>query len=200
VGSGLEFRLKVEPGSMPPALFTAVEEAVKETLREGLSGWEVIDCTVTMTSSGYWARQSHSHGTFDASMSSTAGDFRNLTPLVLMSALKAAGTTVYEPINRFRLEAPDDTLGQLLPVLARLRAVPQTSAPVGSTAILEGEIPAARVHDLQLRLPSLTSGEGVLECAFERYERVRGTVPTRPRSDRNPLERREYLLRVAGRA
>jgi hypothetical protein len=75
------------------------------------NGRLVTDCTVTMTHSGYWARQSHSHGVFDKSMSSTAGDFRNLTPLVLMSALTQAGTTAHEPMHRFHLELPADTLG-----------------------------------------------------------------------------------------
>jgi len=38
----------------------------------------------------------------------------------------------------------------------------------------------------------------VLECAFGHYQPVRGTTPTRPRSDHNPLNRKEYLARVAG--
>ena len=59
-----------------------------------------------MTHSGYCARQSHSHATFDKSMSSTAGDFRALTPIVLGRALREAGTTVHEPVHRFRLELP----------------------------------------------------------------------------------------------
>ncbi len=94
------------------AFFKAVEETVHETLGQGLHGWQVTDCTVTMTHSGYWARQSHAHATFDKSMSSTAGDFRNLTPLVLMAALARAGTRVHEPMHRFRLELPADTLGR----------------------------------------------------------------------------------------
>jgi ribosomal protection tetracycline resistance protein len=53
------------------------------------------------------------------------------------------------------------------------------------------------VHEFRQQLPALTRGEGVLECAFDRYEPVRGTIPTRPRSDNNPLNREEYLLRVA---
>src|ERR687889_1992972 len=56
----------------------------------------VSACAVTMTLSGYWARQSNAHGTFDESMSSTAGDFRNRTPLVLMAALRRADTRVQE--------------------------------------------------------------------------------------------------------
>jgi ribosomal protection tetracycline resistance protein len=45
----------------------------------------------------------------------------------------------------------------------------------------------------------LTRGEGVLECAFAHYQSVRGTVPTRPRTDHNPLDRKEYLLHVMRR-
>lgn len=104
---------------MPHSLHDAVEETVYETLRQGLYGWPVTDCTVTLTHSGYWPRQSHSHATFDPRMSSTASDFRNLTPLVLMSALKRVGTHVSEPIDRFHLEFPTDTLGTTLAALAR---------------------------------------------------------------------------------
>jgi ribosomal protection tetracycline resistance protein len=64
---------------------------------------------------------------------------------------------------------------------------------------VEGDIPAVRVHGLERRLPALTRGEGLLECAFDRYEPVHGEIPARPRTDHNPLNREEYLLRVAGR-
>jgi ribosomal protection tetracycline resistance protein len=200
VGAGVEFRLEVELGSMPSSFFTALHESVERTLAEGLAGWQVTDCVVTMTHSGYWARQSHAHGSFDASMSSTAGDFRNLTPLVLMDALAAAGTEVLEPLHHFHLEIPDDTLGVVLPALGRVRAVPDLTTLHGSAYLLEGEIPAARIYELQQQVPTLTHGEGVLECVFERYATVRGQVPTRPRTDQNPLNRKEYLLRVQRRA
>jgi ribosomal protection tetracycline resistance protein len=136
------------------------------------------------------------HGTFDKSMSSTAGDFRNLTPLVLMTALKQAGTVVCEPLHKFELEIPADCLGPVLPVLGRLGAVPGTPVPHGSAYLIDGEIPAARVHLLRQQLPGLSRGEGVLDSSFDRYEPVRGPVPTRARSDNNPLDRKEYLLRV----
>jgi ribosomal protection tetracycline resistance protein len=152
-----------------------------------------------MTHSGYAPRQSHAHATFDKSMSSTGADFRNLTPLVLMSALTRAGTRVYEPMHRFHLEIPADTLGAVAPLLARLRAVPQTSALRGSSQRLEGEIPAAQVHELQQLLPKATRGEGMLESEFHRYQPVQDPAPTRPRSDHNPLNRKEYLLHVVRR-
>jgi ribosomal protection tetracycline resistance protein len=196
LGSGVRFRLEIELGSLPLAFLKAVEESLHATLTQGLYGWQVTDAVVTMTHSGYWARQSHSHGTFDKSMSSTAGDFRNLTPLVVMTALKQAGTGVFEPMHRFGLEFPAETLGAVLPVLGRLRAVPHTPAMHGESCLLDGDIPAASVHLLQQQVPSLTRGEGVLESAFDHYQPIRGTVPVRSRSDHNPLNRKEYLLHV----
>jgi ribosomal protection tetracycline resistance protein len=195
--TGVEFRLEVELGSMPFAFFTAVEDTVRRTLEQGLHGWRVTDCTIAMTHSGYWPRNG-AHG-FDKSVSSTGADFRNLTPLVLMSALQEAGTQVYEPMHRFELEIPADALGPVLPVVAQLGGVPGAPALRGATCTIEGEIPAARVHDLRRRLPSLTRGEGLLESAFDGYQPVRGAVPTRPRWDHNPLDREEYMLHVARR-
>jgi ribosomal protection tetracycline resistance protein len=195
-GAGSSFGLEVELGSMPSAFMKAVEETVTATLRQGVHGWQVLDCAVTMTHSGFWARQSHSHATFDRSMSSTAGDFRKLCPLVLMTALQAAGTQVYEPIHRFRLEAPADTVGAVLSTLAQLLAVPGAPEPHGPAFVLEGDLPAARVHTLEQRLPGLTRGEGLLESAFDRHEPVRGAIPSRPRTDADPRDRAGYLRRV----
>ena len=190
----VEFRLEVKVDTIPLYVYKAVEEfqgaiedAVRETLRQGLHGWQVIDCAVTMTRSGY------------TSPGSSARDFRLLTPLVLMGALKRAGTVVCEPIHRFHLEIPADTFGTLSSALARLRAAPQTQEIRGPSYVLEGEIPASRVHGLQQQLLALTRGEGVLESDFDSYRPVGGTPPTRLRSDHNPLNRQEYLLRLARR-
>jgi ribosomal protection tetracycline resistance protein len=199
VGSGVDFRLEVELGSMPYAFFTAVEETVRETLRQGLYGWQIPDCVVTMTHSGYWPRQSHAHGKFDKSMSSTAGDFRYLTPLVLMDALRQAGTRVCEPWHRFRIELPADTFPPVLSALSRLGAVPSALTAIEPAYTVEGEIPAGQVHALTQLLPGLTRGEGVVDSVFERYRDVHGPDPSRPRTDRNPLDRRAYLRSVARR-
>jgi ribosomal protection tetracycline resistance protein len=198
-GSGVAFRLGVELGSMPLAFFKATEDTVREALLQGINGWQVIDCTVTMTHSGYSPKQSAMHAGFDKSMSSTGWDFRYLTPLVLMRALRRAGTRVHEPMHRFRLEIPADTIGAVVPALARLRGVAEASTASGTAYALEGVIPAARVHDLERQLPGLSHGEGVLESAFDHYQPIGGEAPARPRWDHNPLDRKEYLLHVQRR-
>jgi ribosomal protection tetracycline resistance protein len=173
---GLVYRLEVELGSMPFSFFRATEETVRETLLQGLYGWQVTDCAVALTYCGYYPRQSHAHQTFDKSMSSTAGDFRALTPIVLARAVRRAGTVVEEPVHRFDLEVPADTLGAVLPALGRLGAVPGPPAAHGAVARIAGEIPAANAHALRGRLPGLTRGEGVLETAFARYRPARGAA------------------------
>lgn len=192
--SGIAVMIDVKPETVPlyvyktfEAFQQALEETVAETLRQGLYGWQVIDCKVTLTQSGY------------ISPMSTARDFRLLTPLVLMDALQQAATEVCEPMHRFQLEMPADTFGPMLPVLARLRAIPDAPVMRGSICLLEGDIPAAEAHALQQQLPGMTRGEGVMESAFDHYAPVRGEPPSRPRSDNNPLNRKEYLLHILRR-
>jgi ribosomal protection tetracycline resistance protein len=115
---------------------------------------------VTMTHSGYF------------SPVTTAGHFRELTRLVLREALDQAGMRLHEPVLRFRLEIPDDVAGSVLPALTRLGAVPHSTTPAGASQVIEGEVPAARVRDLERRLPSLSRGEGVLESRFDHYRPV----------------------------
>lgn len=200
VGSGVSFGLEVELGAMPYAFFKAVEDTVRETLGQGLHGWRLTDCVVTMTHSGYSPRQSHAHQGFDKSMSSTGADFRGLTPLVLVEALRRAGSQVYEPMHRFRVEAPTDTLGALLPVLAALRAVPRTTETQGSLCVLEGAVAGGSSTRVGAAVAGADAWGGEWESAFDHYAPVaHGIVPERARTDHNPLTRKEYLLNVTRR-
>ena len=61
-GTGVGFRLAIEPGSLPVPFRKAVEDSARETLRQGIHGWEVTDCTVTLTHSGYVPPQGQARG------------------------------------------------------------------------------------------------------------------------------------------
>ena len=187
VGAGHELALEIELGSMPPAFFTAVREAVAATLSEGVHGWPVPDARVVMTHSGYYPRQSHAHATFDKAMSSTAADFRSLTRLVLAQALVRARTVVCAPVHRFELEVPEDTLGAVLAELSRHRAVPLETTLRGSAAVLGGRVPADSVHDVQVRIPHLTRGEGAFTSGLDHYAPTTGVPPTRRRVQPDPF-------------
>ena len=198
-GSGIEFSPGDQLGRLPLAFVNAVEDAVHDTLRHGLHGWETSDCLVTMTSSGYWPRQSHAHATFDKGMSSVASDFRQLTPLVLIDALRRAGTAVHEPVHRFRLEAPSETLAAVSRLLAGMEAVVEPPESAGPYVVWRGLVAVARLPVIRQQLPGLTSGTGLLESSFDSYRAVRGPAPERRCPEPDPRHRTNYLRKIADR-
>jgi ribosomal protection tetracycline resistance protein len=116
-----------------------------------------------------------------------------------MQALKRAGTVVCEPTVRVSLEIPTDTIGAVMPALARLGAAVETPSLQGTLSTIKAVLPAARADDLQRQLPALTGGEGVLESSLAGYQPASDNRPTRRRTAANPLNFDEYMMHLAGR-
>ncbi|WP_067498620.1 translation factor GTPase family protein [Actinoplanes sp. TFC3] len=196
-GHGIEFRPGIEPGRLPPAFIAATEQGVRAALHHGRHGWPVTDCTVTMTSSQYWPRQSKPHQKFDKSISSVAADFRNLAPVVISAALRQAGTRVCHPIERFDVNLPHPTVDAVLGLLGRLGAVIRDTAAAGGYLEVSGDVPSSRVPQLVAALPDLTGGEAVLTTHFDHYAAVGGgEMPELPRRGPDPGEREGWFRAV----
>jgi ribosomal protection tetracycline resistance protein len=186
-GSGIDFRLQVDPRTVPLYIYKTFEgfsermnQYVRQTLRDGLFGWEVTDCIVTMTKCIYSVPDGPPSRRGPLS---TAADFRKLTPLVLMQALERAVTVVCEPIVRASVEIPTGAIGAVMAALARLEATVETPSLKGTLSMIETVLPAVRAEDLQRQLPELTGGEGVLDSTFAGYQPVSGDQPTRQPDD-----------------
>ncbi|MBT2284246.1 TetM/TetW/TetO/TetS family tetracycline resistance ribosomal protection protein [Paenibacillus polymyxa] len=193
---GIQYELDVEPGVLPTTFHRAIEETVYKVLEQGLFGWQVDSAKVTLIKTGY------------SSSDTTAGDFRKLVPLVLMQAYKQAGATVLEQISKFHCEALNSSLGILMGRLRYYRAVILECSPLlkDSTEVEEdsewliiGRMPTVFVQTIQKELYKLSNGEGVLYASADGFEPVKTKpFPERPRTDFNPLNRHEYLLRQSG--
>lgn len=184
LNSGITYTLGVELGSLPLAFHKAIEDTVFQTLKQGLYGWEVTDIIVTLTHTGY------------ASPVTTASDFRNLTPLVLMDALKQAETYVYEPVNEFELTVPEHAIST---AMYKLAAIPATFAePIfnNDSYQLTGSLPVAKTENFKRMLHSFTEGEGIFTTRPAGFTKLTTPFPTRKRVDYNPLNRKDYLLHV----
>ena len=156
------------------------------TLMEGLYGWEVVDCIVTMTRGILhrdWA-------------TSTAADHRKLAPLTVMDALRRARTEVQEPIQSFHFECPADTLGSFARVMPEFGEITTEPLVKAGVCVVEGTVRAAKLSELRTLTPGMTRGEGFLETEFSHFARVPGKFPTRPRTDLNPLVRGDYLRQI----
>ncbi|MCE6996057.1 TetM/TetW/TetO/TetS family tetracycline resistance ribosomal protection protein [Saccharothrix sp. S26] len=186
-GSGTTFTRQAHLGLLPKAYHRAIEEAVTTTLRQGLHGWEVTDCAVTITRVGYEAPNT------------VAADFRHLTPVVLLRALRQAGSAVHEPGYRIEVEVPDDALSAVTGLLLSLEADLGPAVESGPGWLVPGTIPARCLHDLAVALPGLTRGEGSVCHEPGPARRVRGPAPTRARTDGNPLDPDEYLRFLSNR-
>jgi ribosomal protection tetracycline resistance protein len=102
-------------------------------------------------------------------MSSTAGDFRDLTRLLMARGIEQARTVVCEPVHQFEREAPASTLGAVLSLLAQIGGGPLTTDPRGPSVVVSGDVPADAVHALTLQLPGVTRGEGVLTTRLDHF-------------------------------
>jgi len=194
LGSGVEFRLDVEPRLIPlyiykttDAMVGQMEANVREALDEGLAGWRVTDCRVTMWDCGY------------TSPASTPADFRRLTQLVLATALDRAGTWVCEPLASVALEVPSESAPGTVATLGRLGGRVRGQFSANGVSIVDAVLPVGRVRDFQHQLPGLTGGEGILETKFGGYQPVGDSPPTRPRTLPSPLNRDEWLASLAHR-
>ncbi|HET8784806.1 MAG TPA: hypothetical protein VFM38_04170, partial [Candidatus Limnocylindrales bacterium] len=133
---------------------------VEDALEEGMHGWRVTDCLVTMFDSGY------------RRTGSTMSDFKKLTALVLDRALREAGVVVCEPMTSLRIDAPVESGKGIAGVIlgAGGRILGQHS--VDSRTTIVAFVQAGRVHEVQNRIPGLTGGEGVLESQFAGFHPV----------------------------
>jgi ribosomal protection tetracycline resistance protein len=175
------------------AFMEHMDEYVRLALTEGLHGWQVTDCVVTVTTIAYSLADGppSRRGPMP-----TTRDMKRLTPIVLMQALVQAGTAVCEPVFRIAAEVPTEAIGSMLAALGRLGAGATTPSARGELSVLEATLPASRVQELRRQLPGLTGGEGVLDAEFAGYQPVTGEPPTRKRLTPDPRNLQEYLAHV----
>jgi ribosomal protection tetracycline resistance protein len=193
-GSGIAFRADVDVRLVPLYIFhttetmTAQMEAyVREALTEGLAGWGVTDAVVTMTDCGY------------TSPTTTAGDFRRLTQLVLATALDRAGTWVCEPLSDVTLEVPSSTAPGVLAAVGRLGGRVRGQFSANGISTVDAVLPVGRVRRLQNQLLGLSMGEGILEARPGGYQPIGSDPPRRERSSPSPLERDAWLMSLSKR-
>lgn len=163
-GAGISLTLAVPRPAIPLHVYSTIEAYhdtvlgyLDEPLAVGPHGWQVVDARVTITESEYLPP------------GPAPADVRHTVAIVVAEAIRRAGTVVCEPIERFRLEAPAETLTNVLGLLGRLRAVPDAPEITEALAVTTGTIPTAELDQLRRALHGVTHGEGLLESHLDHY-------------------------------
>lgn len=182
-GQGLKYESNVSAGFLPKSFLTAVEEAVYETCKHGLYGWELIDMKVTLLDTEY------------SSVDSTPADFRNVTPMVLMEAVDNAKTRLLEPLNEFELRVPEYAISKTMFDLKMMKAEFESPEIIGEDYILTGFIPVENSKDYQIKIASYTAGKGIFITKFSGYRNTEfNESKICKRNAINPLNKKEYIM------
>lgn len=182
-GKGVIYVSEITTGYLPKTFQNAIEEAVYDTLKQGLLGWEVTDIKITLN-----------YGVFDSVMS-TPADFRNLTPMVLMNAINNAKTELLEPMYEFELKINKNVCGKAVSDLNKLRADFENPVLSGEDIIIEGLVPVNTSQKYNLEVSSYTEGKGMFVTKFHGFRKISLKLgKTREKYRIDPLNKKLYMM------
>lgn len=156
---------------------------MKETLKQGLYGWEVTDLIVTLIGGEHHTVHTHPL------------DFFVATPCAVMNGLANAGTTLLEPMLQVRISAPKELSSKIMGDLLLMRA--ETDSPViaGDTFYVEALLPVATSLEYPTKLAMQSSGRALITSRFAGYKPCpEGLGAATKRRGVNPLDRAKWIL------
>jgi elongation factor G len=163
-GSGFEFVDAIKGGVIPHGFIPAVQKGVLEAMQEGVvAGYPVKDIRVRLYDGSYH--------TVDSSEMA----FKVAGSVAMKQALELAGPVLLEPIMLVTVNAPEDSVGDVIGDLNSRRGRPLGMEPVGAGMTeVKAEVPMSEMLSYAPDLRSITGGQGEFTMDFLRYEEVPG--------------------------
>ena len=100
-GSGFVFEERIHGGSVPKQWIPAVEDGVREAMRKGPLGFEVVDCAVSLIDGSYH------------SVDSSELAFRLAGRIAMQEALAAANPHLLEPMHKLTVVCPSNATSRI---------------------------------------------------------------------------------------
>ncbi|NPD48051.1 translation factor GTPase family protein [Lentimicrobium sp. S6] len=185
LGSGVQYKSIVGVNDVLLKYQKEVERTITRPLEQGMKGWEVTDLKITLEEGAHH------------NIHSKAGDFVIVTPMAIMDGLKNAGSVLLEPMMKFSIEAPEESLGGITSDIMLMRGSFEQPRIENNQMKLEGIFPAATSMDYPIKLAAKTGGRGSLSMVFDHYEKVEDDLGViREFKGINPLDRSKYILKA----
>lgn len=132
---------------------------IGEVLHPGvLTGSPLTDVKITIVNGR--AHNKHTEG----------GDFRQATYRAIRQGLMQATSILLEPVYRFRLEIPAESVGRAMADIQRMKGDFAPPAQDGEMSILTGTAPVIHMRDYAREVASYSKGRGRLSCTLKGYE------------------------------
>ncbi len=168
-GTGFDFVDAIKGGVIPSGFIPAVQKGVLEAMQEGVvAGYPVKDVRVRLYDGSYH--------TVDSSEMA----FKVAGSQAMKQALEQAGPVLLEPIMLVSVNAPEDTVGDVIGDLNSRRGRPLGMEPVGAGMTeIKAEVPMSEMLSYAPDLRSITGGQGEFTMEFLRYEEVPGHLASK---------------------
>jgi ribosomal protection tetracycline resistance protein len=185
-GSGLVYESDFTTDFIFQRFQNEVAQTVPMVLKEGVLGWEVTDVKVTLV------------GGRSIQLASKPSDFRAVTPIAVMDALKDAGTILLEPVQEYELNIGRDEAGQVIKDLVAMRASMEDQEILGDRFIIKGIIPVATSMEYTVKIASLSQGRSSFRTKFIGYRECPVKLgAVKPRKTVDPSDRENYILSIS---
>lgn len=185
-GAGFVYESAFTTDFIFPRFQNEVEQTVPSVIKEGVLGWEVTDVKVTLI------------GGRSIQLATKPSDFRAVTPIAVMDALKAAGTVLLEPIQEYELNISRDEAGIVIKDLVMMRASMDEQSVEGDRFIIKGVIPVATSMEYPVKIASLSQGRSTFKTRFLGYRECPIELgKARARKTVDPSDRENYILSIS---
>lgn len=186
-GSGVQYRSAVRTSDIATKYQNEVERAIPWSLRQGIKGWEVTDLSITLQEGS------------DHNVHSNPGDFLLATPMGILRGLEQAGTDLLEPMYRFQIKAPSESIGAITGDLSQMGAQLETPEFIEDSFLLSGRVAVAQALEYPIRFAGTTSGKGRLKFTLDGYDKTEFSEDkTRPYQGVCPLDEAQWILHKRG--
>ena len=184
-GSGISFKSIVPLNAVSQKYQNEVEKTIPKALEQGIKGWPVTDIKITMI-------EGEEHN-----VHTRPSDFVIATPMGIMEGLTNTGTSLLEPILEFKMQIPEELLGEIISDVTKMRGSIESPNIKNGKAYLEGKFPLASSLEYSIKFNSKTKGKGKLLTKLVGYEICEDDLGViRPFNGINPLDTAKYILKA----
>ena len=169
-GSGFHFVDKIVGGVVPRNFIPAVEEGLRDYLKEGPLGQPVVDLEVTLVDGQY-------HSVDSSEMS-----FKMAARIAMTEAMPKCKPVLLEPILKVTVAAPSDATSRIQRLISGRRGqLLGYDARTGWTGWDEVSalMPEAEVADMIVEIRSVTQGVGTWHATFDHLQELVGRTADR---------------------
>jgi elongation factor G len=166
-GSGFQFSETIVGGAVPKQFIPSVEAGVRDTLKSGPLGFEVVDVAVVL-------KDGSAHSVDSSDMA-----FRQAARLAMNEGLAECKPVLLEEIMRVEIAVPNEATPRINAMISQRRG--QILGFDGREGwpgwdVVEASMPAAEIGDLIIELRSATAGAGTFHAEFDHLAELSGRL------------------------